>query len=77
MAPVMAPDDRSNSPPIMSIATATAMMPRLLATMSIQPKLAPAVPKVTETAQKNDHTPMAPMMAPTSGRMKIRWKTER
>ena len=53
------------------------MIPRLLATMSIQPKLAPAVPNVPDTAQKNVHTPMAPMTAPTSGRMKIRWNTER
>ncbi len=53
------------------------MMPRLLATMSIQLKLAPAVPKVTDTAQKKDHTPMAPMIAPTSGRMNIRWNTDR
>ena len=32
VAPVMAPEERSNSPPIMSSDTATAMMPSLAAT---------------------------------------------
>ena len=32
VAPVMAPDDRSNSPPIMRRDTATAMIPNLAAT---------------------------------------------
>ena len=76
MAPVMAPDDRSNSPPIMSMETATAMMPKVAA-MSSQPKVRPAVPKVSETAQKKDQMPTAPIMAPTSGRTKKRWKTDR
>jgi hypothetical protein len=71
IAPVMAPDDRSNSPPIMSIDTATAMIPTVDA-VSSQPKVWPTVPKVSETAQKKVQIPTIPMIAPTSGRMKSR-----
>jgi len=71
MAPVLAPEERSNSPPIMSTDTATAMMPRVDA-VSSQFWVWPAVPKLSDTAQKNVQTPITPMMAPISGWMNSR-----
>ena len=71
IAPVMAPDDRSNSPPIISIETATAMMPSVAA-VSSHVNVWPTVPKVPEAAQKKIQIPAAPMRPPTSGRTKSR-----
>ncbi len=76
MAPVLAPDDRSNSPPIISIDTATAMMPSVAATSSIV-DVPSAVPNCPATAQKKTQIAMAPIMAPISGRMNRRWNTPR
>ncbi len=76
IAPVMAPDDRSNSPPIISIDTATAMMPSVAATSSTV-DVPPTVPNCPATAQKNTQIATAPMMAPISGRMNNRWMTLR
>ena len=73
IAPVMAPADRSNSPPTMSIETATAMMPSGEEAKSIRRDVPPAVPNGTETAQKKTQRPITPIMAPISGRMKRRW----
>ncbi len=75
-APVAAPDERSNSPPIISSETATAMMPRVAATSRID-EAPPAVPNSRDTAQKNAQMAAAPTMAPISGRTNNRWKTPR
>ncbi len=75
-APVAAPDDRSNSPPIINIATATAMMPSVAET-SRTPERPPAVPNWPETAQKNAPMAAAPTIAPISGRTSSRAKTPR
>ena len=77
MAPVMAPEERSNSPPTISMETATAMMPRGEEAKSTRLAVPPAVPNGTETAQKKAQRPTTPMRAPISGRMKSRWKTPR
>ena len=63
MAPVIAPAERSNSPPTISIDTATAMMPSGLEAKSTRLAVPPAVPKGTDTAQKKTHRPMTPIMA--------------
>ena len=76
-APVAAPDERSNSPPIISSATATAMMPSGAAAWSRIDWAPLAWPNLTETAQKKTHTATAPMAAPISGRTSARWKTPR
>jgi len=73
----MAPDERSNSPPTISMETATAMIPRGDDAKSTRLAVPPAVPNGTETAQKNAQSPTTPMSAPISGRMKRRWKTPR
>jgi len=75
-APVDAPEERSNSPPIISIDTATAMIPRVAETSRMLE--APAtVPNGMATAQKKIQIAMAPMMAPISGRISRRWNTPR
>ena len=76
IAPVLEPADRSNSPPIISIDTATAMMPRVAATSRIE-EAPPAVPNLVATAQKKIQIAMAPIEAPISGRMSRRWNTPR
>ena len=75
-APVAAPEERSNSPPIISRATATAMMPRVAETSSTTAWL-PAVPNCSETAQKKSQMAAEPMTAPISGLTSIRVKTPR
>ena len=64
--PVITPADRSNSPPIISRATATAMMPMVEAGSS---QLATPAPlrNTSESAAKNTNTITAPMSAPSSG----------
>ena len=76
IAPVLAPDDRSNSPPTINIETATAMIPSVDA-LSMMFEAPLAVPNGTLTAQKKIQIPIAPIMAPISGRMKRRWNTPR
>ncbi len=71
VAPVMTPDDRSNSPPIISSATAAAMMPVGAATSS-QLSVVSASPKVWPFPQKNVQTMTAPIRAPISGEMSHR-----
>src|SRR5918911_3298960 len=61
------PADRSNSPPIMSSATATAMMPIVDEPYRMVPTLL-AARNAGATAKKSAATAMAPMSAPTSGR---------
>src|SRR3954468_9219384 len=70
------PADRSNSPPIMSSATATAMMPIVEEPYRIVPMLL-ALRNAGATARKSRATAMAPMRAPTSGRPKKLAATER
>src|SRR5919199_987748 len=60
------PADRSNSPPIMSSATATAMIPMLDEPYRIVPMLV-ALRNAGATAKKSAATTMAPISAPTSG----------
>ena len=71
LAPVMTPDDRSNSPPIISRATAVAMMPVGAATSS-QLSVELAWPNVRAFPQKKIHTMTAPMSAPISGEISQR-----
>src|SRR3954465_123087 len=63
------PADRSNSPPIMSSATATAMMPIVDEPYRIVPMLL-ALRNAGATARKSTATRPAPVSAPTSGRLK-------
>ena len=65
--PVITPDDRSNSPPIISSATATAMMPRVDAT-SVQRAMPLSVANCSAVTAKNRNTTPAPSIAPSSGR---------
>src|SRR4051794_25136790 len=60
------PAERSNSPPIISSATGTAMIPMVDAEYSTVPS-APAVRKVVVTALKKANTTAAPTSAPTPG----------
>ena len=71
VAPVMTPDDRSNSPPIINSATAAAMMPVGAATSS-QLSVVSASPNVRPLPQKNAQTMTAPMRAPISGEISHR-----
>ncbi len=65
-APVAAPEDRSNSPPIINRATATAMMPSVEATSRMD--AVPGVsPNTSETDQKKAQMANAAMTAPISG----------
>ena len=75
-APVAAPEDRSNSPPIISRETATAMIPSVAETSRME-AAPPAVPNSRETAQKKLQMTVAPTMAPISGRTNNRWNTPR
>ena len=75
MKPVIAPAERSNSPPIISRATATAMMPMVEAERS--QVLAPlAVAKTSVVTAKKTKTTIAATRAPTSGRLSSRPTTE-
>ena len=65
--PVITPDDRSNSPPIISSATATAMMPSVDAT-SVQRAMPLSVANCSAVTAKNRNTAPAPIIAPSSGR---------
>ena len=65
--PVITPAERSNSPPIISSATATAMIPYDEAT-SVQLAMPLSVPKASVVTQKNTQTTSAPRSEPTSGR---------
>ena len=66
VVPVITPADRSNSPPIISSATTTAMMPSVEAT-SVQLATPPSVRKLPAVAAKNSPTASAPISAPSSG----------
>ena len=72
VAPVIAPEDRSNSPPIISNATGTAMMPSSAAT-SRKLAVPPAVPNASDVSQNSSHTPARPSSAPISGRVSSCW----
>ena len=67
VVPVITPAERSNSPPIISSATATAMIPYDEAT-SVQLAMPLSVPKASVVTQKNTQTTSAPRSEPTSGR---------
>ena len=71
VVPVIAPADRSNSPPIISSATTTAMMPSVEAT-SVQLATPPSVRKLSAVTAKNSPTASAPISAPSSGRRSSR-----
>ena len=65
--PVITPAERSNSPPIISSATATAMIPIVEAT-SVQFAIPLSVPNASVVTQKNTQMTSAPSSEPTSGR---------
>ncbi len=65
--PVMTPAERSNSPPIMSRATATAGMPSVEAT-SVQLAMPSSVMNSDVVTVKNTATAIAASAAPSSGR---------
>ena len=65
--PVITPAERSNSPPIISSATATAMMPSVEAT-SVQRAMPLSVRNCSAVTAKNSKTTPAPIIAPSSGR---------
>ena len=67
VVPVITPAERSNSPPIISSATATAMIPIVEAT-SVQFAIPLSVPNASVVTQKNAQTISAPSSEPTSGR---------
>ncbi len=68
----MAPADRSNSPPIISKATATAMMPSVDAGSRYR-AAPPSVGKMSlAAAVKMRKTATAPMIEPTSGLISMR-----
>ena len=67
VVPVITPAERSNSPPIISSATATAMIPSVEAT-SVQFAMPLSVPNASVVTQKNAQTTSAPSSEPTSGR---------
>jgi len=69
--PVMTPAERSNSPPIINRATATAMMPSGAAPSSHEADVA-AVENFSLVAQKSAQTMMVPMRAPISGEISMR-----
>ena len=68
----MTPVERSNSPPIMSKATNTAMIP-IGAAISVHPAVPPMAAKfpVVSTLQKRKKITPAPISAPNSGRCSI------
>ena len=68
-APIIEPIDRSNSPPIISIAAATAMMPSWAETSrKLMMPGAENRPLLPATAAKKRNTRMVPATAPSSGR---------
>ena len=67
VVPVTTPADRSNSPPIISSATATAMMPRVAAGSS-QFAMPLGERKTDDCRLKNNPTAIAAAIAPISGR---------
>src|SRR2546430_2671247 len=71
---VITPADRSNSPPIMSSATGTAISPRVEAS-SNQLATPPMVRKLLVTKEKNRNTSTAPSSALISGRTTSRSST--
>ena len=71
VVPVITPADRSNSPPIISSATATAMIPYVEAT-SVQFAIPLSVPNASVVTQKNTQMTSAPNSEPTSGRRRSR-----
>ena len=71
--PISAPDDRSNSPPIISNATATDMMPSVAAGFRYA-EIAFTLKKFSVAAEKNANTASAPMMEPNSGRVSTFFK---
>ncbi len=70
------PADRSNSPPIISSATGTAMMPIVEDAYSTVPML-DAWRKESATSEKNRKTAAAPTTAPSSGRPSSRRASDR
>src|SRR5205807_4533717 len=64
---VITPADRSNSPPIINSAKATATMPRVDASSS-QVVAPSGVRNLSVTIEKNTNTAAAPSAAPASGR---------
>ncbi len=71
VVPVSTPADRSNSPPIMSRAMATAMMPSVEAGSS-QLATPSADRKTSDCEEKNAKTATAPTTEPSSGRISRR-----
>src|SRR5215208_5702174 len=71
VVPVMTPAERSNSPPIISSATATAMIPSVDAT-SVQLAIPLSVPNESVLSQKKAQMTSAPSSEPTSGRRSSR-----
>src|SRR4249919_2378476 len=69
--PVMTPAEMSNSPPIMSRPTATAMMPYVDA-MSSQFEIPAAELNTDDWAEKNTKTTIAPITEASSGRTRSR-----
>ena len=73
LAPMMEPTERSNSPAIMSRATATARMPSWAATSRmVAVPLAETKPRFQARMAKTTQTMMAPNAAPISGRSRRR-----
>ena len=68
-APIIEPTDRSNSPPIISSAAATAMMPSCADTSrKVMMPRAENIPVPRAATAKNRKTRMVPATAPSSGR---------
>ena len=72
----MTPADRSNSPPIISSATGTAMIPMVDDAYSTVPRL-DARRKLSATIEKKTKTAAAPTTEPSSGRPSSRRSGER
>ena len=70
VVPVMTPVERSNSPPIMSKATAIAIMPNVEAGSRIRDTPVSEIQFSDATMAKKIHTTTAPMRAPISTRRK-------
>src|SRR3954471_14721203 len=67
--PIIEPMDRSNSPPIISSAAPTAMMPRNAATVAqLTTPSALNMPESPATSPNNTNTSTAPEIEPNSGR---------
>ena len=61
VAPVIAPEDRSNSPPIISSETATAMMPELGRHVEVVGRAGRGAEHVGASAQKKNQTAVVPI----------------